>query len=326
MYFNIREKLCVFFISTHFLFSQPQDSVFVSERFQEYKIDNDKGYLYRKPKLFDFITHLPKDFMGTLKDCGKEENIIALSCAALATVVLLPYDEQALEGSRKWGEKIGLKENVSENKIGDASIVVPTDITSTIYVSGSKMTPIVIGIGFATYGLFTNDYRSLHTASGLVESAIVTGVFSQTFKRISGRQDPHTAIETGNSGGKWSPFPGLDAYEDDPGSYSSFSSGHIMTATAALFVITENYPEYKWIKPCGFAVIAALGFQMAQSNIHWYSDYPLSLVMGYIIGRSIAKGKITKQNYGDKKAEKYNFRFKMGVLDGINTYGTVVTF
>jgi hypothetical protein len=326
MYFNIKKKLYFFFTSTHLLTAQPQDSTIVSEGFQEYKVGNNKNYLYHKPHLFDFVTNLPKDFAGTIKNCGKKENLIALGCAAVATVILLPYDQQALNGSRKFGEKIGLHENVSESKIGDVSVMVPTDITTTIYLSGSKMTPLVLGIGFATYGLINNDYRSLHTASGLVESLIITGVFSQTFKRISGRQEPHKAIETGDPGGKWTPFPGLDDYEDDPTSYSSFSSGHVITATAALYVITENYPEYKWIKPAGFTVIAILGFQMAQSNLHWYSDYPLSLVMGYIIGKSIANNKIIKQYQNGEKKDKYSFKLNMGKIDGINTFGTVVTF
>jgi hypothetical protein len=282
--------------------------------------------LYHKPHLFDFVTSLPKDFVGTIKDCGKKENIIALSCATIATVALLRYDQQAIYKSRNIGEKIGLNEAVADGKIGDISVMVPTDVTTTIYLSGSKMTPLVLGIGFATYGLFNNDYRSMHTASGLVESVIVTGVFSQTFKRISGRQEPHKAIETGDPGGKWTPFPGLDDYEDNPTSYDSFSSGHIMTATAALYVITENYPEYKWIKPVGFTVIALLGFQMAQSYLHWYSDYPLSLVVGYIVGKSIASNKIIKQNNNAEKTGKYSFKFNMRKIDGINTFGTIITF
>lgn len=327
MCFNIQKKLYFLFAVTQFLSAQPsQNSSTESENFQVYKIDDTKSYLYHKPHLFDFVTNLPKDFASTIKSCGKKENLIALGCAAVATVALLPYDQQALEDSRRFGEKIGLNENVTDYKIGDISVMIPADITTTIFLSGSKMTPIVLGIGFAGYGLINNDYRSLHTASGLVESVIVTGVFSQTFKRISGRQEPHKAIETGHPGGKWTPFPGLDAYEDDPTSYSSFSSGHVITATAALYVITENYPEYKWIKPVGFTVIAILGFQMAQSHLHWYSDYPLSLVMGYIIGKSIAKSKIVPKNqYGEKK-DAYNFKFNMRTIDGTNTFGVAVTF
>jgi membrane-associated phospholipid phosphatase len=326
MYFNIKRKLYFFFTSTHLLFAQPKDSTIVSQNFQEYKVADNKNYLYRKPHVFDFVTSLPKDLVGTIKDCGKKDNLIALGCAAVATVVLLQYDQQALEGSRRFGEKIGLNKEVSETNIGDISVVVPNDVTTTIYLSGSKMTPLVLGIGFATYGLIKNDYRSLHTASGLVESLIITGVFSQTFKRISGRQEPHRAIETGHPGGKWTPFPSADDYEDDPTSYSSFSSGHVMTATAALYVITENYPEYKWIKPFGFATIALLGFQMVQSHLHWYSDYPLSLVMGYIIGKNIANRKIIKQDQNGQLIDKYSFKFRMGSIDGINTFGTVVTF
>lgn len=325
MYFTIRKNLYLFFTSIHVLFSQTHDSTFVRRDFQEYTFENGEKYRYAKPKVFDFVTKLPKDFVGTIKNCGKKENLIALGCAAIATVALLPIDQQALDQSRRFGEKIGLNREVTDHKIGDISVTVPKDVTTTIYLTGSKMTPIVLGIGFATYGLINHDYRSLHTATGLMESVIITGVFSQTFKRISGRQEPHKAIETGDPGGKWTPFPGADDYEDDPTSYSSFSSGHVITATAALYVITENYPEYKWIKPVGFTLIGLLGFQMAQSHLHWYSDYPLSLVMGYIVGKSIAKNKIIRHDqYGEN--EKYHFKFRMGSIDGIRTFGTVVTF
>jgi hypothetical protein len=240
-----KKILFVLFTTTHLLFPQPKDSTITVEMYQVYEIDINKNYLYKKPHLFDFVTKLPRDFIGTIKDCGKKENLIALSCAAITTVVLLPYDQQALYESWKIGERIGLDEDVTYDKVANITIVTPNNITSSLFICDSKATPIALGIGFATYGLFKNDYRSLHTASGLVESTIITGIFSQTFKRISGRQEPHVTMETGNPEGKWSPFPGLDEYEDDPTNYSSFSSGHIMTATAALYVITGNYPEYK---------------------------------------------------------------------------------
>jgi len=49
-------------------------------------------------------------------------------------------------------------------------------------------------------------------------------------------------------------------------------------------VIGENYPEIKWIKPLGYTLTGLLGISMVNTGIHWYSDYPLAIVLGYAFG------------------------------------------
>jgi hypothetical protein len=75
--------LCVLFTTTHFLFSQPTDSTITAETYQVYNIDVNKNYLYKKPHLFDFVTKLPRDLVGTIKDCGKKKkhNCTKLRCS-----------------------------------------------------------------------------------------------------------------------------------------------------------------------------------------------------------------------------------------------------
>jgi hypothetical protein len=99
-----------------------------------------------------------------------------------------------------------------------------------------------------------------------------------------------------------------------------------MTATAALYVIMGNYPEKKWIKPVGYTLLGALSFQMVQSSVHWASDYPVALVMGYIIGKNIVKNKVIKKNNTVGLEKKYKFNFSATRSQGINFIGANVTF
>jgi hypothetical protein len=99
-----------------------------------------------------------------------------------------------------------------------------------------------------------------------------------------------------------------------------------MTATAALNVILLNYPDKKWIKPLGYSLIGLLGFEMVQANVHWYSDYPIALVMGYIIGKNVANSKIKKTNSTIDVSKKFTFNVNASRSFGYNFIGTNITF
>ncbi len=305
--------------------SQIKDSIIDGEKQQIYHFSNGETYTYKKPHLFDFVTKLPKDLIGTGKDIGKKNNLIALSSAIIATAALLPSDQYLLEQSRTVGEKIGLNEQALYSNFGPLNNI-PNSITSGIYLIGNGTTPLLLSVGFATYGLIKNDYRSLNTASGLVESLAISGVFSQTIKRISGRQSPAPALADGNPGGDWNPFPSFKAYATHTPNYDAMPSGHLMTATSALYVIMGNYPEKKWIRPVGYTLIGVLGFQMVQSNVHWVSDYPIALVMGYIIGKNIANSKRTKSGTKNTESKKYSFNYNASRQYGFNMIGATLTF
>jgi hypothetical protein len=318
-------NFCIVLLLSQNINSQVKDSLIDGSKSQIYHFSNGETYTYTKPKLFDFITKLPKDLTGTVKDMGQKQNLIALGAAAVATVALLPADQRILEQSRILGEKVGLKEVANYDTFGPISIV-PPNATSGIYLIGNGATPILLSMGFATYGLIKNDYRSLNTASGLIESLAISGVFSQTIKRISGRQSPAPALEDGNPGGDWNPFPSFKAFAKHTPNYDAFPSGHVMTATSALYVIMSNYPEVKWIKPVGYTLIGVLGFEMIQSNVHWASDYPLALVMGYIIGKNIANNKIHKSGTKNTENKKYSYKFNASRAYGFNMIGLNITF
>lgn len=304
--------------------AQVKDTIINDVKSQIYSLPNGEIYTYQKPKFSDCITKIPKDLVGTFHKMGEPENLVALGVSVLTTAVLIPSDQTILEKSRNLGEKLGLKSEAIYNNFGPLSNI-PPNATSGIYLVGNGTTPILLSIGFATYGLIKNDYRSLNTASGLIESLAVSGVFSQTIKRVSGRQSPAPALADGYPGGDWNPFPSFSAFAKHTPNYDAFPSGHMMTATSALYVIMGNYPEVKWIKPVGFTLIGVLGFEMIQANVHWASDYPIAMVMGYIIGKNIANSKMTKskQNLTDKK---YKINYNASRAYGYNMIGAKLTF
>lgn len=314
----------LFIVSQNLQAQVGKDSLIDGVKHQVYELSNGEIYTYERPHFFDFVTKLPRDFTGTIKDIGKKDNLIALGVSAVATVALLPADQYVLEKSRGIGEKIGLSETARYKNFGPLSNI-PESASSGIYLIGNGTTPILLSMGFATFGLIKNDYRALNTASGLIESLAISGVFSQTIKRISGRQSPAPAMLDGNPGGAWHPFPSFKAFANNTPNYDAFPSGHLMTATSALYVIMGNYPEVKWIKPVGYSLIGILGFEMVQGGVHWVSDYPLALVMGYIIGKNIGNSKM-KKSLKNIENKRFTYDWNASRAYGYNTIKLNINF
>ncbi|HTP13561.1 MAG TPA: phosphatase PAP2 family protein, partial [Bacteroidota bacterium] len=66
--------------------------------------------------------------------------------------------------------------------------------------------------------------------------------------------------------------------------YDAFPSGHICTSMATVVVIAENYPEVTWVRPLGYLFCTVIAVGMVNNGIHWYSDYPLGIFLGYSFG------------------------------------------
>jgi hypothetical protein len=114
-----------------------------------------------------------------------------------------------------------------------------------------------------------------------VEAVLASGTVVQLLKHITGRESPFTRS---SPTGLWRFFPNQLEYLKHVPAYDAFPSGHICTALATVIVIAENYPEVKWIRPVGYVVSGLVGVGMVNRGIHWYSDYPLGLAIGYAFG------------------------------------------
>jgi hypothetical protein len=205
---------------------------------------------------------------------------------AAITTLLVAYDHDIYEGTRDLGKRWNIStRDKTKTYISLGGVPIfrgPSDLGSTLYFIGDGWTHTAIAAGFLTYGLVDNDNRALQTASQLAEGMLAAGFATQLLKHITGRETPATADAPG---GVWRLFPNQVDYHNHVPNYDAFPSGHLATAMMTVTVIAENYPEHKYIRPLGYTLMTLLSFQMINNGVHWASDYPLAVAMGYSIGK-----------------------------------------
>ncbi len=304
---------------------QPKSFLKIKKKSQTYSFDDGSSRTYNKPKFWEIVNRLPKDFMDTNKDFIAKDHAYYLGGSIAATALLVPVDQQITDQSRAFAERQGLSASNKYGKFGPLTNI-PQNIGAGFYLIGNGTTVILMSAGFLSYGLLKKDYRAQATASGLIESLALSGVYVQTIKRITGRESPFIARKNGNSGGDWNPFPSFTAYAKNTPSYDAVPSGHLTTIMAGLTVVIANYPEYKWIKPVGYTLIGGMCLQMIQSEVHWVSDYPIAILMGYFVGKTIAKNRFTETKNADGTYKKYSLNFSASRNSGFNLVGATLKF
>lgn len=93
---------------------------------------------------------------------------------------------------------------------------------------------------------------------------------------MTGRESQFTSTQRG---GKWKFFPNQKSYSKHVPHYDAFPSGHLATMMGGVTIIADNYPEYRFIRPTGYALCGLLGFAIVNNAVHWVSDYPLGLAL-----------------------------------------------
>jgi len=254
-----------------------------SSEYMRYRISDDVDYLFAKPKPFDFLANFARDYAEFYDRAFRKENLPEIGLIAGSTALLIVYDQDLIDWSQDVGRDFGLGNgDNTTTMLSVAGFPVfrgPTDFASSLYFIGDGWLHFGTALSFLAGGFIMDDNRALQTASQLVEGIITTGVAVQVLKHITGRQSPFQATQPG---GKWSFFPDQVQYHKHVSSYDAYPSGHIATAMLTVTVIEKNYPEYRLIKPVGYLLIGLLGFEMMNNGVHWASDYPLGIAMGYL--------------------------------------------
>ena len=294
-------------------------------------IDSHFVYQYEKPRFFQMFQYIPDDLYKFGLFTIQKENLKWDALTVGSTLAILPFDQKLTDNAGEIGHKIGGWDLDSQyGKVFGLFSIVPKNISSAVYYIGNGGTTLLLSGAFYGIGKFChNDYRALNTSNELVEALFSVGILDQSIKRITGRQSPNRAIADGTSGGEWVPFPSFNSYQKQTPNYDAMPSGHLATYMATLTIITVNYPELKWIKPVGYAVGGVLAFNMVSSKVHWVSDYPLGILMGYVIGKNIADRrikKIAKNNVGVNEVKKYKINYSMNQMNGYNVVGALITF
>lgn len=219
----------------------------------------------RPLKWHSMITNLPGDWARFYEEKFQLGSIPKLAGISALTAGLMLTDKQSYEVSDRWYKRSHVTSEVSN------LFVAMGDGTSQFGLAGA----------FAAYGLVKGDDRALRTGSEIAEAVLASGAVVQVLKHLTGRESPFVRS---SPTGVWKFFPNQIAYHKHVPAYDAFPSGHICTSLATVVVIAENYPDTKWIQPVGYVLTGLVGVSMVNRGIHWYSDYPLGLALGYAFG------------------------------------------
>jgi len=290
---------------------------------QVYQINDELQYVYPRPKFFNFITGIPKNYLNLGRASVKKQNFKWLGLTVATTLVLLQTDERLLDATENL-QNLGLEKDHDHGDIAGI-LTYPKNTSSVIYYLGHGNTSLLIGAGLLIAGGVKKDYRAIHTSSEIVEGILTLGVLTQGLKRVFGRESPYVKTQ---EGGKWSGFPGWNEYMSNTPYYDAMPSGHVATLTSTVTILAKNYPEVKWIRPVGYTLIGVLGLEMMNSGVHWASDYPLGILIGYSVGTVVAKSKITKvkANKFSNKPKGFNTNLTYNRLYGDHLIGLKFVF
>jgi hypothetical protein len=222
--------------------------------------------------VFSFITKIPGDFAAAAGTITSHDQIVPWLVVTASTLGLIKYDYELWQPFHDWHYK---------NKGFH-------DVTEFGWNVGKGGFQFGIAGGFLAVGAIWGNHRALRTASQIVEVVIVTGITTQVMKHIAGRESPSVATDVQT--GRWHVFPNPAKYSRRVSAFDAFPSGHIATTFATEQVIERNYPDVPWIPYVGYPIVGFVAVSMVATNGHWWSDYPLSLLLGYHFAKAVTRG------------------------------------
>jgi hypothetical protein len=268
-------------------------------------IDSTTSILFYKTRPFGFLGDVPRNFVDFGREITRKKNLPKIGVLIGGTAILVALDQKIIDASQQIGRFLNLdaeKKFSTALALGNVKVLeIPKNLNSGFYFLGEGWPSILIASSFYSYGSITKDYRALQTSSELAEVFLNLAVTVQFIKRITGRQSPWRALPE-NPGGKWHPFPNPSVYQKNVSNYDAFPSGHLATAMATVTIISGNYPANRWVKPVGYSLMGILGYSMLNNGVHWASDYPLAIAIGYTYGKiALANGqKVLHKNRHNK--------------------------
>ena len=217
------------------------------------------------PEWHAAISNIPGDWLRFARIAFAPRYAPLMAGTAGLTVALVAADNETWQRSHQW-------------YTGSETVKWLSDKVEFV---GDGRPQFGLAAAFAAYGFIAKDARALRTGSQIVETILASGTVVQVLKHITGRESPFVSTRPG---GRWDLFPNQIEYAKHVPHYDAYPSGHVTTALATVTVVIENYPEWWWARPVGYAAVAGLAVSMGNTGIHWYSDYPLAVVLGYAFG------------------------------------------
>jgi len=287
------------------LITEVQKNTIRNRKAQIFDTDSNYSVVYFRPKPFQFAKNVPSDLYRLGKTAFVKKNLSTFGAILAGTALLITIDQPITNAAKQFGRYINLDATEKSKTLLKANLGglkvdildIPQNLNSAFYFIGEGSPSMMIACGLYSYGLIANDYRALQTTSQLTEMFLTLGIATQFLKRISGRQSPFQAMDAnGVPGGDWHPLPNPAKYQKKVSNYDAFPSGHLATVMATITILSGNYPDNKYIKPVGYSLMGLLGYSMLNNGVHWISDYPLAIAIGYSCGKiALSRGHQTIQ-------------------------------
>jgi membrane-associated phospholipid phosphatase len=217
------------------------------------------------PAWHSMITDVPAAWYGAYRSVFQPMKVSSIVGLGMLTVALVTTDEETYRLTRRFHDASQFNRSF-------------TDVC--VYM-GDGLPHFGAAAGLALFGFATGDRRAVRTSSELVEALIGTAFVVHVVKRTTGRERPSRATRPG---GVWDIFPNQGQYDHSVSRFDAFPSGHLSTTVATLTVIMESYPEATWLKPVSYSVIGLVAFGLVNKGMHWYSDFPVAIALGHLIG------------------------------------------
>ena len=164
---------------------------------------------------------------------------------------------------------------------------------------GHLITPVVVGSGIYSYGLFFKNEYVRETGRMVFEAVLFSGIITNVTKVIAGRSRPYS--ERG-------PYF-YNMFTFNEGSLS-FPSGHSTVAFAMSSVLANRIKNvYASIGLYTLSSVTALS--RIYSDKHWASDVVLASAIGYFVGDYISSD---KKNCNSKNKVSYSIYPAIGGL------------
>jgi len=255
----------------------------------DYTVASGVTWHYEKPRPFQWLYHIPRDVAEVPGYAFKDKNVPLLVGIVGSSAVLFAFDQAIIDGVQRGGRALNI-DNADRQRnlfrlpfhIGSVKLPIdynaPDNFNTSLYFLGDGWTHLTIASSFLAYGIFGHDNRALQTSSQLGEAILTTGLATQLLKHLTGRQSPNVSTKPR---GEWNLLPNYNDYQNAVPQHDAFPTGHLATAMATVTVIAENYPEYRFIRPVGYGLMTVLGAAMLNNGVHWASDYPLGIALGY---------------------------------------------
>jgi hypothetical protein len=268
-----------------------------------YEVDGRK-LEYTAPTTWQWASTMPANYGSFFTNSFSftNDNLKGWGAIVASSAIMIAYDQEITEETKRFAKRVGISDKQglkgSLNIFGVNLMRGPDSLEGAMYFIGDGWITIGLTAGFATAGYISKDEREMTVAHELMQGLLLTGVTTQVLKRLTGRESPMSSTE---KGGKWTPVPSFSEFQKKRSHYDAFPSGHLATTMTTYMILSENYPEYTWIKPVGWTMMGLLSFQMVNNSVHWAGDYPLALGIGYMLGKTIVEnGRKDKTKDGNK--------------------------